>query len=259
MTESYGAFAWAYDQALGRRFFNAVRKLLDDALERYPSAVKTHLDVACGTGIAVRYFADRGWQSVGVDASLPMLAVARGRMARVVAGDFRAIPLRGTFARVTSLYDSLNHIKDRSELVAVFRAVARSMNGDSLFFFDMNHPEIYPEVWGTSEPFTASGEGYHLEIDTSYRKREALGRALVTGWADLAGGRVKIREVHEQRAWSERDITRSLGDAGLQVVDVIGFDPFHELDSLVAEGVKMFFVCRKTGARQQSIMKEEHS
>src|SRR4051794_3876672 len=48
--ESYGAFAYAYDQALGDRYFRAVRRLLAQMLERYPSESKTHLDVACGTG-----------------------------------------------------------------------------------------------------------------------------------------------------------------------------------------------------------------
>ena len=107
------------------------------------------------------------------------------------------------------------------------------MSHDSLFFFDMNHPDIYPEIWGMKEPFVASGAGYHLEIATSFRRRDGIGRALVTGWAmPPPGRRVEIRETHEQRAYTEREIVESLGDAGLVPVEVIDFDPYNEADSL---------------------------
>ena len=175
MTEAYGAFAYAYDKALGERFFKAVRRLLEDLEREYPTPKRTHLDVACGSGLAVQYFRKRGWKSVGIDASMEMLRVARSRSPRVVGADFRALPFRSKFARVTCLYDSLNHLLDRDDLVAAFRAIRGVMDHDSLLLFDMNHPEIYPEVWGIAEPFVAEGADYRLEIATSYRSRDTPG------------------------------------------------------------------------------------
>ena len=245
MSSAYGAFAYAYDKALGERFFRSARKILVTLLDRYPAREKTHLDVACGTGLTMEFLASRGWKSIGVDASVPMLAVARGRALKLVGGDVRSLPLRGTFARITCLYDSLNHLKNRADLDAAFRSIRRVMSPDSLFFFDMNHPDIYPEIWGMKEPFVASGAGYHLEIATSFRRRDNIGRALVTGWAmPDAGRRVEIHETHEQRAYSEREIVESLGDASLAPIEVIDFDPYNEADSLKGGGVKLFFVCR---------------
>ena len=221
-----------------------MRRLLRDALEKYPTPLRTHLDVACGTGLAMEFFRRQGWRSVGVDASLPMLQVARRRAERLVAGDYRALPLRGTFARITCLYDSLNHLKDRVELAAAFRSIRRLMGPQSLLLFDMNHPDIYPAVWGMRDPFVASGADYRLEIATTYRKREGIGRALVTGWAVLADRtRVEIRERHEQRAYGEREIVEALADAGLVPVEVVNFDPYDEAGTVDAKGVKLFFVC----------------
>ncbi len=242
--ESYGAFAYAYDQALGRRFFRAVQRVLVKSLEERPPAEKTHLDVACGTGYAMELFARRGFRSVGVDLSLPMLRVARTRVWRLVCADMRALPLRRTFARITCLYDSLNHMKDRDDLVAAFRAVRARMSAESLFLFDVNHPDIYPEVWGSKEPFVASGADYRLEIDTLYRKRERLAHALVSGWAKVRGRRVEIREEHEQRAWSKSDLRAALREGGLEVVEMVNFDPYDEREALEAETVKLFFTCR---------------
>ncbi len=78
--EAYGAFAYAYDKALGQRFFRAVQRLLDQTLDRYPTPKRTHLDLACGTGLVLNAFRQRGWRSTGVDASLAMLQVAQRRV-----------------------------------------------------------------------------------------------------------------------------------------------------------------------------------
>jgi SAM-dependent methyltransferase len=242
MSEAYGAFAYAYDKALGERFFHSVSRLLDDALERYPTAKRTHLDVACGTGLTLGYFRKKGWTSVGVDASVPMLQLARGG----VAGDMRQLPFRRKFARVTCLYDSLNHLLEVDDLTAAFRSIRGVMDHDSLLLFDMNHLDIYPEVWGLSDPYVAQGDDYHLEIATTYRKRDKLGKATVSGWARVGGKRVEIREQHSQRAYSEREINSALAEAGLAPVDVIDFDPYGEADDIEARTVKLFYVCSAT-------------
>jgi SAM-dependent methyltransferase len=248
MSEAYGAFAYAYDKALGERFFRAVSVLVDDALERFPTPKRTHLDVACGTGLTVEAFRKRGWKSVGVDASLPMLQIARGG----VAGDMRQLPFRRTFARVTCLYDSLNHLLEASDLAAAFRSIRGVMEDDSYLLFDMNHPDIYPEVWGMADPFVARGDDYHLEIATTYRKREKLGMANVTGWARMDGKKVEIREQHLQRAYSEREINKALTESGLEPVEVIDFDPYGEAEDLEARTVKLFYVVGVYPARRRA-------
>ena len=237
--EAYGAFAYAYDQALGERFFRSVRRLLTRALAGHPTRERTHLDIACGTALAVEFFRKRGYASVGVDLSIPMLQVGRKRASHLIAGDMRALPIRARFARVTCLYDSLNHLKSARDLAATFRAVADVLRDDGLFLFDVNHPEIYPEIWGNDEPFVADGPGFHLQMATKYRAGDRTAQAMVTGWATVAGKRVRIQERREQRAYSEREIVDALASAGLVPVEVTEFDPYSE-----GKSVKLFFVCR---------------
>lgn len=240
--EPYGAFAYAYDKALGERYFRAIRRMLDDVLERFPRPpAKTHLDVACGTGLAVRHFARRGFTSTGVDISMPMLRMAHGRASRLIAADARALPFAQPFALVTCLYDALNHMLDRAELVAAFGEVARVMDRGALFVFDMNHPEIYPIVWGMKEPFIEEGEDFKLEIATSWHPRKRLGRALCRGWRRFSNGeRVEIRERHEQRSYDEAEITAALGEASLTPLETHTFDPYGE-----GRPVKLFCIAAK--------------
>jgi SAM-dependent methyltransferase len=243
-SEAYDAFAYAYDKALGDRFFAAVRRRLDDVLERYPTTKRSHLDLACGTGLTSEYFQQKGWRSVGLDASLSMLEMARARAPRLVAADLRAIPLKTRFARITCLYDSLNHLLEPSDLLAAFQAVRQVMDDDSLFLFDVNHPEIYPEIWGLPDPFVASGRDYHLEIETLFRRRDQMGHATVRGWAHVGGKQVRIHEEHRQRAYTRDQIKTVLSEAGLAALEITDFDPYGEGGAVAAPTVKLFFVCR---------------
>ena len=234
--EAYDAFAYAFDQALGERFFRAVRRLLTRVLTASPPRVRTHLDIACGTGLAMHFFEQRGYRSIGVDLSIPMLQVAKRREPRVIAADMRALPLRGTFGCVTCLYDSLNHLPELGE---AFAGVANALADDGLFLFDVNRPDVYPEIWGNDEPFIADGPDFHLEMATKFRRRDRTAQAMVTGWAMVGGERVAIRERRQQRAHSEREIIDALAAAGLAPQEMIEFGPYQE-----GRPVKLFFVCR---------------
>src|SRR5262249_2179271 len=234
--EAYGAFAYAYDQALGERFFRSVRRLLNRVLAAHPTRNKTHLDVACGTGLAIEYFERHGYTSVGVDLSMSMLQLARRRAGRLILGDMRSLPIREKFARVTCLYDSLNHLDD---LHPAFAAIREAMTADGLFLFDVNHPDIYPAIWGSDEPFIGDGEDFHLKMATKFRRRDRLAQALVTGWALVDGRKVAIRERRRQRAYTEREVIDALAGAGFVPAEMMEFDPYGE-----GRSVKLFFVCR---------------
>lgn len=249
MTEAYDAFAYAYDQALGKRFFNAVKRLLTELLARHSVDARTHLDLACGTGLAMQYFLQRGWSSTGIDASLPMLNVARRRARRLVAADLVRLPLRSSFGCITSLYDSLNHLSDTGELEIALREARAHMDAGSLLIFDINHPDIYPRVWGMDEPFVSSGPQHHLELATSFSRRTQTARGRARGWADVRGKRVPIDEVHEQRVFSLDDVHSALGRARLRCLEVVDFDPFRE--ERREEKVKVVFVCRAAEERDE--------
>jgi hypothetical protein len=80
---------------------------------------------------------------------------------------------------------------------------------------------------------------------TKFARREGVGTAVVTGWARLGSGeRVPIEETHRQRSYDELTIRRCLTRAGLRPVEVLDFDPYDEMGTMAAAGVKLVFVCR---------------
>jgi SAM-dependent methyltransferase len=240
-SEAYGAFAFAYDPALGERFFSAIEPLLEAILRGLPAGGR-HLDVACGSGLAARWFQSRGFRSIGLDASLSMLGIARTRVENLVAADMRGMPFRGTFQVASSLYDSLNHLLSRRDLAATFGEVARCLAPGGTFLFDVNHPGIYPRVWGALEPYESSSADHHLAIHTRWSAAMRRGDARVQGWAITGRGLIQIDERRRQRAWTERELRAALEKEGLDVTEVLPFDPFDEGGDTP---VKIVFVARR--------------
>lgn len=242
--DAYGAFARVYDKALGELFFHGVASVLRALEAEYPTERKTHLDLACGTGLAMRHFVSRGWSSRGIDASYAMASRARERGLSVVIADIRAPGFRTRFERITCLYDSLNHLLERDDLSRAFASVASLMDESSLFWFDVNHPDSYHGIWAIAEPYVSSGDDYHLEIATRYDEGASLATGRVHGWHDSGGARHVIDETHYQRPWERDDVLSLLSENNLEVVEVFGFDPFA---ARVFEGsdVKEMYVVKR--------------
>jgi len=99
------------------------------------------LDLACGTGILTAQLQAVAPEVVGLDASEPMLALARSRRGGAggpgfARGDFRDFDLSRQFDAVVCASNLLNYVADRAELAAVFRSVSRHLRPGGLFLFD---------------------------------------------------------------------------------------------------------------------------
>lgn len=113
--------------------------------------VKFSLDLACGTGILCRVLHDRGIEAMGADLSDGMITVARENHPEInfqVADMITFRPDR-RFDLVTCTGDSLNHIRDLSNVEQIFRNVYDCLNPGGFFIFDLlNEKEV-----STDEPF----------------------------------------------------------------------------------------------------------
>jgi len=227
--EAYGAFAWAFDEALGRPWAGSIGPLLEDVLDRCDPSPASHLDMACGTGLISRGIADRGFDTFGVDASIPMLSVAGTRICHRIAGDIRQLPIGNTrFGLVTCLYDSLNHLITRDDFEAGLREASRTLSPLGRFIFDVTQLTAFEQVWASRTPFVSSSRRHEVTIRTWYSKRTRMARAEVRGWAVEGGKRKTIREERRQRAWTSEEIEDALARTGLEILELIAFDPFWE-------------------------------
>jgi SAM-dependent methyltransferase len=112
----------------------------------------TMLDLACGTGTLALMMAKRGWKVFGVDGSAGMIREAkrksRGTKLAVtfLCQDMRKFTLPTHVALVTSLFDSINHVTSRRELLATFRCVHKCLITGGYFFFDLNNERCFKTI-----------------------------------------------------------------------------------------------------------------
>ena len=142
---AYAALAPLYDQAIGRPFFGALRHAFDTLVARYGICFTDALDLGCGTGLFACHLAQRYRASVlGIDNAQPMLAVARRncRSCRVgfMRQDLRALQLPWRFDLVTANFDTLNHLRDPTELRRALHTIAALLRPGGHLVFDLLTP-----------------------------------------------------------------------------------------------------------------------
>ena len=143
MSDDYAVLASVYD-ALGMGDFaeNLTPRLIDYA-HRSDWAGRRIVDLGCGTGASVRWFANHGYNITGIDLSPAMLRVAQqsitgsGIAFQLMEGDIRALSDLHDIDFVLAL-DVLNELNSLRDLETVFASVARILAPGKLLVFDLH-------------------------------------------------------------------------------------------------------------------------
>jgi SAM-dependent methyltransferase len=183
------------------------RALIDEKRIRSGAA----LDLACRTGITTLKLAQLFPLVVALDASEPMLAEARRRVApyptvELVRGDFRAFSFDGRFDLVTCSGDSLNYAQDPAELAAVFRCVARVLGDGGVFVFDVQAPAA-----AGSYAVRVRRDGYSWYQVFAYDRATGVDASRAVTDAGV--------ELHRRRLFTPSEIAAAASTAGLAVAD----------------------------------------
>ena len=120
-------------------------------LGRRGIAVRTALDLACGTGVLCRILKAAGIESRGMDFSSGMIDIARQESPDIPYDVADMILYRpdAQFDLVTCTGDALNHIPDLADVEKIFANIHAYLAPGGWFVFDLlNEREI-----STEEPF----------------------------------------------------------------------------------------------------------
>ena len=90
------------------------------------AAGRIAIDLGCGTGFVTASLATRGWRTIGVDLSAPMLAVARGSLAgaTLVRARGEAVALRAGIASLVTAGTAFHWMAPAPTLAEVRRVLA---------------------------------------------------------------------------------------------------------------------------------------
>jgi len=149
MYEVFGSnYADAYDICYQDKDYAAECDLIERLFQRYgdgPTA--SVLDLGCGTGNHSLLLDQRGYEVVGVDRSVSMLAHARrkaaksdqnnGRKEAFYQGDIRNVDLQRQFDAVLIMFAVLGYQLENSDVLSALKTARRHLRLRGLLMFDV--------------------------------------------------------------------------------------------------------------------------
>lgn len=156
MPSGYTVLPLVYDRwqkSFGKDYSGLILPRVLATLKTHDIRPGTMLDLACGTGSLALHMARRGWKVWGVDGSHLMIESARAKLrgpglpVRFLRQDMRDLRLPEPVDLATCLFDSLNHLPGRGDLLRTFRAVASALKPGGYFVFDVNNERCFMKLW----------------------------------------------------------------------------------------------------------------
>ena len=224
MASYEGAFVHIYDKRWGlfsqRMAPHIVRFLereLPDSHEERPWVC----DLCCGTGQLAHYLGHHGYNVEALDIADDMLAKCREKLAGLVAHgharinkqDARGFHVTEPVHAVISLFDSLNHLSNRTELVDCFRHAYDAIIPGGMFLFDLNTKKGL-ERWNNVE----IDEQAHWFVVTRGIFDDAVATMRVTGFIELDGVWERFHQTFYNTVFGMHDVELLLKEVGFRQV-----------------------------------------
>ncbi len=212
------------------------------------------LEMMCGTGRVLLPLAKAGFQLTGVDLSLPMLEIARPKIAAanlndkisLLHGDACTIALpQKHFALAFIALNSFMHLTKIADQLATLANMHRSLTSEGLLLLDLFNPD----------PVALAKEDNRMILDRQYKLNERLIVKFTASESDLATqtniltyfydeldaeGHVTRQLSRFTIRWFYRyEIEHLLARAGFQLQAIYGS---YELDSYTSESPRLLVV-----------------
>lgn len=202
---------------------------------------KTWLDLCCGTGSLLKLVCKNGFTATGVDISKHQLKHAKHNApcAKLHNQDLRNLSIQQKFNVITCMFDSLNYLTKKRDLLKVFQRTKHHLAQDGIFIFDMNTFEGLQDCWCRIS--TTYEKNLTLIVETSFNPKQAIGHCLITGFA--AEGQLfrKFQEKHIERGYKAQEIEALLDKAGFSFKKYDG----NNFNCPKKRSARLLYVCEK--------------
>ena len=150
----YSFFARYYDELTENVEYERRAEHFSALLLSYGISRGTVLDLACGTGTLTTLLARRGYDMIGVDASVDMLAQAQNKAFEQGADILflcqfmQELELCGTVDAALCTLDSINHMTEPEDVRETFARLGKFIRPGGMFIFDVNTVYKHREILG---------------------------------------------------------------------------------------------------------------
>ena len=248
--EQYTNFAKVYDLFMDNVPYDKWVEQIKDIL--YKENIKDGLicDLGCGTGAITERLANLGYDMIGIDNSYDMLEVATekkyasGNDILYLCQDMREFELYGTVRAIISRCDSLNYIRELSELKEVFAWVNNYLDPNGLFIFDMNTEYKYQNILGDNT-FAEVREQASFIWENTYDIDKRINEYDLNLFIKLEGDNYKkFEERHVQKAYTFDEILSAIDSSNMVLEKYLDADTYGDVSEKTE---RILFVAREKG------------
>ncbi|MDR2526013.1 MAG: class I SAM-dependent methyltransferase [Oscillospiraceae bacterium] len=212
------------------------------------------LDLACGSGVYSFALLERGYDVVGVDASIEMLGVALEKAEQrqiapplLLCQRLEELDLYGTAQGAICLTDSINHLTEGAQLLKFFKRLALFLEPGAPFIFDCNTPYKHEKILAdntfiyeneTDDVFCAWRNTWLPQARCTEIQLDIFARIS----ADSGDAYARSSECFRERAWQLRELEAALRKADFTLEHCYG-ELTQDLPAPNAE--RVFMVARR--------------
>lgn len=249
---AYDFLAPAYDGLTRDVDYVAFADFFEKVCSEYGVEPEIVLDLACGTGTLACLMAERGCETIGVDASEEMLMEAANKAERLKSGTVRPLflcqrmqelDLYGTVGAALCALDGLDYVPEE-DLYEVFRRLGLFIEPGGVFLCDINKPEKLRSLNGglfideTEEAFCVWRAEWDGKINACRYGIDIFTEAGDGLWE-------RDFEEHIEYAHTAETITEKLKAAGFS-----DFRLYDGGDTEVKDAGRVFIAARNEGVNQ---------
>lgn len=216
----FGYDANLYDEwykVAGKDYRAEAKSILYAAEDATGSAVRTLLDVACGTGRHADVIASRGVDVTGIDLNPEFVRLAQSRVPQGTfhEGDMRTFDLDAKFDAVICCFSAIGHVNTHAELDSTIARMADHVRPGGVLIVE---PWFAPEQWndGQSMSLEVKRPGY---IASRINVSRSEGDVAIVHFACSEATEIGVRqweEMHRLLLITPQRYEHAFEQAGLQ-------------------------------------------
>ena len=244
----YKGFANVYDHMMENIPYEEWCSKLKLYLKEHGLAEGRICELGCGTGIMTEKFAKAGYQMIGLDKSVDMLALARQKQEETKSDilylnqDMKEMELDKSVDACISVCDSMNYLLQEEGMSALFERVKKYLTPGGLFIFDLKTVYCYRNVIG-NQTWVEQDEEVSYIWENFFYEDQDINEYMLTIFRKQPDSNLyeRMEEAHYQRAYSPERLKSLLAEAGLTLVD--SFD--EDMENPIRENSERIYLIAK--------------
>lgn len=215
-TEVYTALAHLYDKLMEDVDYEMWADFIDEIIQTHHASPNEVLELACGTGEISLWLSQFDEYSItSSDKSQAMVEQAQLKAIQQQADiqfrvlDFLDLKSDTSFDVIFSVFDSVNYLHSKDEILTMLEGCQRILNPDGLLIFDFSTPQNSLEAVDYLNNEEGSFGSYRYFRESSYNPGDKIhSNIFEIDKLDTDGKTVinSFREVHKQRIYSLKEM-----------------------------------------------------